>query len=110
MSENQPKPEIIPVLFGLRYEQDGLFYGVCLNKFLMTFTDSAASLTQAIQEMVDTHIAACEEMGRMPFDGLHSAPRKYWDLWLERSRHKHPRLELLEAAGHRPAIQFLEAT
>jgi hypothetical protein len=100
--ENTP-----PVLFGVAFEDGDLYYGVCLNRYLMTVTDSADRLEKAIADMLDAHIEASEAVGREPFAGLSDAPAKYWALWLERSRRGVP-AKFIEGRD-RPIFQVLDA-
>lgn len=87
------------VLRGVAYERDGWYVAVCLDHYLVTQARSEQELPSAILSMLQTHLVACKELGREPFDGLGRAPDRYWRMYEElspaRSLHPEPPEDLL---------------
>lgn len=69
------------ILLGITYEEDGWFYAVCLNHFLMTVAKEPDGIEDAILSMVRSHAAACRKRGVRPFEDLGLAPDEYWERW-----------------------------
>jgi predicted RNase H-like HicB family nuclease len=96
-----------PLLLGIAFEEDGVYYGVCLNRYLMTVAPSLEEVEDAIVEMLDAHVEACEELGQVPFEGLPEAPLEYWRLWLAWTGKGAPIKTLESPPGqHRPSLQI----
>jgi hypothetical protein len=98
-----------PILFGVSFEEGGVYYGVCLNHFMMTMVPAAEELDSAIAAMIDAQIETSERLGVHPFAHLPIAPAEYWKLWL-RLTEKGVRLKTLQPppGKQRPAVQIAE--
>lgn len=98
-----------PVLLGVSFEEDGMYYGVCLNRFMMTITETFEELEGAIVAMIDDHIEASQELGVPPFAHLPNAPREYWTLWLRLTADGAPLKTLQPPPGReRPPLQIAQ--
>lgn len=65
-------------LVGITYEEDGWFYAVSLNHFLMTMARRKEDIGDAIKRMVRTYVRGCRKIGKIPFEDLGPAPDQYW--------------------------------
>lgn len=68
-----------PSLRFVSFEEDGIFYGVCLNRFMMATAPDADLLTETIADMIHAHIEASHHLGVPPFAHLPQAPAEYWE-------------------------------
>lgn len=66
------------VLIGVVFEEDGWYYAVCLNHYLMTMAKSFEEIGEAIDRMLLTYLDACRREDRAPFADLGPAPDEYW--------------------------------
>lgn len=66
------------ILRGVSFFDGKHWVAVCLDHYLVTYASSESKLKTAILRMLESHIAACLELGRTPFEGLPRAPEEYW--------------------------------
>ena len=98
-----------PVLLWIAFEEEGICYGVCLNRYMVATAPSRPELEAAIAEMMDAHIETSGDLGIVPFAHLPQAPAEYWSRWLELTSQRPFKIVAPAPGVQRPPIQLAAA-
>jgi hypothetical protein len=79
MANNLAAFRISAVLF----QEGGWWSAQCLEYDIAAQAKTLPALRYELQRVLISHIIVSEELGCKPFEGLDSAPQKYWDMFEE---------------------------
>lgn len=54
---------------------------ICLEKDIAAQATTETTLREELARVLLAHIAVSEHLGRIPFDGMQPAPKRFWDAW-----------------------------
>ncbi len=61
------------------FEENGLWYAVGLERFLLVQADSELSVRSRLVDAINAYVQSCDVNGEEPFAALKPAPGEYWE-------------------------------
>jgi hypothetical protein len=76
-------PDTVNHIRGVLFEEEGTWSAQLLDYDLAAQSQTLPDLQDEIIRAITVHIAACMQLGRVPFAGFKPAPQRFWDLYEE---------------------------
>jgi hypothetical protein len=73
--------ETVSHIRAVLFEDDEWWSAQCLDYDIAAQAKTLLDLHDELIRVLAVHVAASAQLGREPFEGVKSAPRKFWDLY-----------------------------